>query len=276
MKKRLRIAIVCIVLLSGIAALAFLLTMGKKPYKNLTADQIVSARVLLAPPDKTVEIKDLQELVTYLKDVTVYHEDHSYTEYSGQGVTFTLTMKDNTQTTIMTYNPFVVIDGVGYQTKYEPCAALSSYANRLLHSENASIILDEPPALTVVSDETAFDALPGSYSWTTENPDGTCTGGEADCPHPLDCERLLSPPFETTESTAVLQFKEEPDTISYVECWSDAFWGKTDTAGEKVPVDGNVITLKTGGYIYEITAKWNTENGYGGTASYYIYIKTIG
>jgi hypothetical protein len=29
-----------------------------------------------------------------------------------------------------------------------------------------------------------------------------------------------------------------------------------------------------GGYIYEVTAEWNTENGYGGTASYFIYLKT--
>ena len=35
-----------------------------------------------------------------------------------------------------------------------------------------------------------------------------------------------------------------------------------------------VLTLKLGGYIYEVTAEWNTENGYGGTASYFIYLKT--
>ena len=31
--------------------------------------------------------------------------------------------------------------------------------------------------------------------------------------------------------------------------------------------------LKAGAYIYEITAVWNAENGYGGTASYFFYIK---
>jgi hypothetical protein len=38
---------------------------------------------------------------------------------------------------------------------------------------------------------------------------------------------------------------------------------------------GNVLTLKPGGYIYEIIADWNTQNGYGGTASYFIYLKMI-
>ena len=74
----------------------------------------------------------MENFVTYLKDVVIYNEDNSYTEYNGQGVTFTLTMTDGTQISIMAYNPFIVIDGVGYKTKYEPCEALSNYANRLL------------------------------------------------------------------------------------------------------------------------------------------------
>ena len=60
-------------------------------------------------------------------------------EYDGQGVVFTLTMVDGTQTDIMAYNPFIVIDGIGYKTKYEPCEALNSYANELLNSGIFSI-----------------------------------------------------------------------------------------------------------------------------------------
>ncbi len=78
-------------------------------------------------------------LVDLLKDVVVYNKDNSYTDYSGQGVTFTLVMIDGTQTSIMEYNPFLVIDGVGYKTKYEPCEALNHYANRLLEEEDAMI-----------------------------------------------------------------------------------------------------------------------------------------
>lgn len=130
-KKRLMIAIACIILV-GIAVIVFFSQQGKKPYKDLDAAQIVSAKVLLTPPDKTIEIENIQELVEYLNDVVVYNEDNSYTEYAGQGVVFTLTMVDGTQTDIMAYNPFIVIDGIGYKTKYEPCEALNSYANELL------------------------------------------------------------------------------------------------------------------------------------------------
>lgn len=105
---------------------------GRKPYKDLDATQIASATVRLLPPDTTVQIVEIEEFVTYLKDVVIYNEDNSYTEYNGQSVTFTLTMTDGTQTSIMAFNPFLVIDGVGYKTKYEPCEALNNYANRLL------------------------------------------------------------------------------------------------------------------------------------------------
>ncbi len=44
-------------------------------------------------------------------------------------------MADGTPTEIMEYNPFFVIDGVGYKTEYEPCEALNRYANGLLNEE---------------------------------------------------------------------------------------------------------------------------------------------
>ena len=149
-KKWLIITMVCMVLLC-IVVMVFLFTVGKKPYKNLDAAQIASAKVQLTPPDKTVEIEDISELVGYLNDVVIYNQDNSYTEYVGQGVTFTLIMTDGTQTEITAYNPFLIIDGVGYKTKYEPCQALNSYANELLNSGTANVILEEPPALGLVS-----------------------------------------------------------------------------------------------------------------------------
>ena len=183
-------------------------------------------------------------------------------------------MTDGTQTEVMAYNPFLVIDGIGYKTKYEPCEALNSYANQLLNSGTANIILEEPPALSVVSDETVFEALLGTYSWQKINSDGTAESTIADSAHPLQCKDELSPPFGTTEATATLRFTEEPDTILSVQCWSDECWDKPAENSEDVTINGNVLTLKPGGYIYEITAEWDTENGYGGTASYSVYIKT--
>jgi len=41
-------------------------------------------------------------------------------------------MVDGSKEEIMASNPFVVINGTGYKTKYEPCQKLNGYANRLL------------------------------------------------------------------------------------------------------------------------------------------------
>lgn len=272
MKKRwLLMAPACILVLFTAAAL--LLAVGRRPYKNLDAAQIASAKVRLSPPDKTVEIENVSELACCLNDVVIYHQDNSYTEYAGQAAVFTLTMTDGTQTEIAAYSPFLVIDGVGYKTKQEPCEALSRYANELLSSGAANIILEEPPALSVISGGTSVSAFLGTYSWQKKDADGNSVSINAGSAHPLHCEELLSPPYETPEATAVLRFAEEPDAVVSVKCWSDEYWGEPAACSEEAAFDRGALTLKAGGYIYEITAVWNAENGYGGTASYFFYIK---
>lgn len=109
-----------------------IISRGKMPYKDLKASDIVSATVSFLTPDETVQITDVEELVSYLSEVTIYNEDNSYTDYCGQTVLFTLTMADGTQEKITAFNPFVIINGVGYKAKYEPCERLSLYANQLL------------------------------------------------------------------------------------------------------------------------------------------------
>lgn len=148
MKKRtIIISLICILSVAAIVS-AIAVFSGRKPWKNLNPSQIVSAAVRLTPPDKTIQITEVTELVDLLKEVVIYNEDNSYTEYSGQGVVFTLTMADGTQTSIMAYNPFLVIDGIGYRTKYEPCEALNQYANILLEQTETLSFADHTPATT--------------------------------------------------------------------------------------------------------------------------------
>ena len=127
------IAVVCVVAIIALIVVSTKIS-GKKPFRDLVVTDIVSVTVHLSPPDKTIAIPEFEELVSYLKDVVIYSEDSSYLEYAGQGVTFNIITTDGTQTDVMVCNPFLVINGVGYKTKYEPCEALSSYANQLLQS----------------------------------------------------------------------------------------------------------------------------------------------
>lgn len=268
-----KLAVMALALASALTLAGCGKVIGSKPYETLDAAEITSANVRLTPPDVELRVEDLDALAELLQNVVIYEKDDSYTEYSGQGVTFTLIMADGSQTSIMAYNPFLVIDGVGYRTKYEPCEALNSYANKLLNLQETAVVLEKPPALSVISDATAVEALRMGYSWQVMNADGTCDAIIADSVHPLDCRELMAA-LETTERTATLHFVVQPDAISSVRCWSDAHWGDLSAKSETVDFAGDTIVLKAGGYIYEIVARWDTESGSGGTAYYCVYIVT--
>ena len=100
----------------------------------LEGADLVSAIVHLSPPDVTLELDrtEMEELAGLLREVVVYRRDDSWTEYTGQAVTYTLELADGRTCTVTDYNPFLSLDGVGYRTKYEPCEALNSFGNRLL------------------------------------------------------------------------------------------------------------------------------------------------
>ena len=122
--------IVTIVALLMIASVMLILFRGRKPLKNV---ELVSATVQLMPPDKTIQVDELDELEDLLEDIVIYNRDNSYTEYAGQAVVFSITMLDGSQMEVTAYNPFVIIDGVGYKCKYEPCEELNDFANELLN-----------------------------------------------------------------------------------------------------------------------------------------------
>lgn len=137
MKKKILIPVLCALALAG-GVLAKLYLIGTKPLRGLTTGEVTSATVELYPPDATLELtqEEIKELVPILNRVITYQRDDSYGEYVGQAVIFTLTKTDGTQLRVQAYNPFIVIDGEGYRTKYGPCEELSQLGNDLLRKSN--------------------------------------------------------------------------------------------------------------------------------------------
>ena len=131
--------IASVLILAAILLLPGCSNRGTRPYRDLAVSDIVSAEVLLQPPDKTLKIEDIGVLVELLRDVAIYEIDNTYSEYAGQAVTFNLTMSDVTKTIITEYNPFIIIDGAGYRAESDPCTALSTYANGLLDSADTLV-----------------------------------------------------------------------------------------------------------------------------------------
>ena len=109
-------------------------SVGRRPFRDLDPGSIAAASVQLMPPDRTLPVPDTAELAGLLQAQVIYRRDNSYKEYAGQAVLFTLELTDGTTRQVMAYNPFLVIDGVGYRCKYEPCEALNQYANDLLRN----------------------------------------------------------------------------------------------------------------------------------------------
>ena len=133
MKKKLLTAALCALVLAG-GVLAKLYLIGAKPLRGLTVEEVTSATAELYPPDATLELTqgEIEELLPILSRVVTYRRDDSYRESTGQAVIFTLTKTDGTQLRIQAYNPFIVINGEGYRTKYGPCEELNQLGNDLL------------------------------------------------------------------------------------------------------------------------------------------------
>ena len=130
----------------------------------------------------------------------------------------------------------------------------------------------EPPELKIL-DSTCLGivANKGTYSWMSDNGDGTWKGVEADSSHPLEWQEFLVPMI-TSDDMVELYFDVQPQEVS-IRCWSDANWGKVNAKEENANLSGNKLELKDGGYIYEVVAKWTGENlAAEGTVYYGFYV----
>ena len=154
--------------------------------------------------------------------------------------------------------------------------------------------LKEPPALTVICGESSTQALQGTYSWHYNNWNGTISGVEADCIHPLDAKELMTPLhfvpsyYSHIDPYAVyLQFDVAPDSVA-ISCWGEECWGQPDAAFkekhvsvtkiEDTDANGNPLILYSfqrseENAIYIVSATWESYENFGGTATYSFYTK---
>lgn len=116
------------------AGLVFTPLFGTRPFKDLRAEEITSIELTARPPDITTQIVEqdtIQEIVSALNQVVIYQKSDEWRDYNGQYVQFTLTIESG-EVEVAAYNPFVIIDGQGYRTQYEPCEELNWLANEYL------------------------------------------------------------------------------------------------------------------------------------------------
>ena len=137
MRKK-KVWLFCGTAIAALIVVALLIGGGHRPFRTINADEITAIDITARPPDVTRKITDAAEIAKIadvLKSVVIYQESAEWREYAGQVMEFSLTMQSGGQVTLVAYNPFLIIDGQGYRTKYGPCEELNRLGNELIGGE---------------------------------------------------------------------------------------------------------------------------------------------
>ncbi|HWR23331.1 MAG TPA: hypothetical protein VN366_07620 [Feifaniaceae bacterium] len=108
---------------------------GSRPFKNLRAEDVAFVELAARPPDATIRIAEqeqIREITAALNQVVLYQRSDEYRDYAGQYVQFALIMNSGERVEAAAFNPFFIINGQGYKTRYEPCEELNRLANAYL------------------------------------------------------------------------------------------------------------------------------------------------
>ena len=131
-----------------------------------------------------------------------------------------------------------------------------------------------PPELTVTDGDTSCTALRGGWSWTIQEGEDQYSSTISDSAHPLSFQDL-TPSFNTAGPDVALSFPMEPDTLT-VQCWPESAWGNVDAKSAQAAVEGDLLTLKPGGWIYEVCAGWDAMPDYEGECRYSFFVRQEG
>lgn len=102
---------------------------GRQPFQNVLDDEISVVSVERYPTiafDLTED--EVAEFTEIMRRVVIYSKDSSEEPLAGDAPTYTITKKNGTIIQVIPCNPFFMIDGVRYQSKYQPCYELAGFA----------------------------------------------------------------------------------------------------------------------------------------------------
>lgn len=124
-----------------VLAVALLLTIGiwaigRKPFKDLQAEDIKSVSIHLWPPNETRELSqgEIEELVTLLQQVKIYNPSWLHRASGGQSNIMTITYQDGSVKEVNELGSTLIINGQGYRAEYGPNEAINQFANKLFNT----------------------------------------------------------------------------------------------------------------------------------------------
>lgn len=109
---------------------------GRRPFKDMKAEDIKSVSVHLWPPNETMELSqdEIEELVGLLQQVKIYNPSWLHLASGGQSNIMTITYQDGSVKEVNQFGSTLIIDGQGYRAEYEPNEAINQFANKLFNS----------------------------------------------------------------------------------------------------------------------------------------------
>ena len=144
------------------------------------------------------------------------------------------------------------------------CEETRMYTDRDSLPAQTSNFPNKPPFLYVHDGKTQIKALRGTYSWFFENEDGTGSGICADSSHPLECKDKIPAIKVAQKTTLTLNLEGNPSKITVKRY--NLSTNDHDNYKE-IAVNGNLIEVKAGDYLYEVIASWSPQ-AYNGTVYY--------
>ncbi len=121
--------------IAALILIALLIGGVHRPFQAIKAEEIAAIDITGRPPDVTRKVTDaamIAKITDIIQSVVIYQRSDEWKDYAGQAMEYTLTMQSGEQLTVVAYNPFLVIDGQGYRTKYGPCEELNRLGNELI------------------------------------------------------------------------------------------------------------------------------------------------
>ena len=118
---------------------------SQKPFIDLNANDILSIYVHAIPPDETILLEDMEtieQIVDILRTVVVYQMSNGWRDRAGQSVTFTINKNTGDVVEVRPTGSFLIIDGQGYETEYQPSENLNRIANTLLDTPFGSLPIE--------------------------------------------------------------------------------------------------------------------------------------
>jgi len=129
-KKKVTVILVAAVFV--IAIVSVVLSLPKKPYKDLTADGISSVRVTFKPDGTTVEATDTEAFAQILSSLETRGKYKEYGNFDGQLVIFDIRLTSGEAVSVSVLSPYVSINGTGYRVSDGQCEELLEYAQALV------------------------------------------------------------------------------------------------------------------------------------------------